>query len=396
MIKQYIKEINAELIQLLGKKIDLLRGVQAPASNAGVSPLQEIKSNDDNESDIPSILNQAGVPQFVWQNLVINCQAAVKSRLPTNLQAKPRRVTIIGGGGMMGSFFAQKLSAAGHQVTILGHDDWDKAEELLNDRDLVLICVPIEYTTEVIQKTVKYLSPNTALADLTSIKTPALKTMLEYHSGAVIGLHPMFGKVQSFLSQKVVVCSGRRDEEFQWLLKLIEADGGELIHSTAEEHDRMMVAVQAIRQFTTFSLGVFLAEQELDARRSLDFASPPYRLQLGMISRLLTQSAPMVIDIMLATTESRQAIGKLAATYARLAKLVKESRREELIAEFGAIQAYLVPQMDCCLTESHHVINALSNFLNGKRQETENVGANRGSPLQKEEGRRQKAEASVF
>lgn len=276
---------------------------------------------------------------------------------------QPRRVTIVGGRGLMGSFFASKLSEAGHQVTILGHSDWDKAKELLTGKDLVLICVPIEYTTEVIQKTIKYLSPDTALADITSIKTPVLKTMLEYHPTAVMGLHPMFGKVQSFLSQKVVICPGRRDEEFQWLLELIKADGGELIYSTAEEHDRMMVAVQAVRQFTTLSLGVFLAEQELDTSRSLDFASPPYRLQLGMISRLLTQSAPMVIDIMLATPESRQAIEQLADTYCRLAQLVREGRREELIAEFGAIQAYLAPQLDPCLSESSHVISALSNFL---------------------------------
>lgn len=357
MIEQHIKEIDAELIRLLGKKIELL---------------QETKNNDVIESDLIPILDRVGVPKFIWKNLVINCQAAAKSRdnsgiAPTH-KTKPQRVTIIGGKGMMGSFFAQKLSAAGHQVTILGHSDWDKAEELLADKDLVLICVPIEYTTEVIQKTVKYISADTALADITSIKTPALKTMLEYHSGAVMGLHPMFGKVQSFLSQKVVVCSGRRDEEFQWLLELIEADGGELIYSTPEEHDRMMVAVQAVRQFTTLSLGVFLAEQELDTRRSLDFASPPYRLQLGAIARLLTQSAPMVIDIMLATSESRQAIAQLADTYSRLAQLVREGRREELIAEFGAIQAYLAPQLDCCLAESSHVIKTLSDFLE-KRQE---------------------------
>jgi prephenate dehydrogenase/chorismate mutase/prephenate dehydrogenase len=361
MIEQHIKEIDAELIQLLGKKIELL---------------QHERGKDAITPDLSPILNKAGVPEFIWNHLVVNCQAAVKSKgnsriIPTD-KTKPRRVTIIGGKGMMGSFFAKKLSAAGHQIAILEHSDWDKADKLLADRDLVLICVPIEYTTEVIQKTVQYLSPNTALADITSIKTPALKTMLEYHPGAVMGLHPMFGKVQSFQSQKVVVCSGRRNEEFQWLLELIEADGGELIYSTAEEHDRMMVAVQAIRQFTTFSLGVFLAEQELDTRRSLDFASPPYRLQLGMISRLLTQSAPMVIDIMLATPESRQAISKLADTYHRLAQLVREDKREELIAEFGAIQAYLAPQLDCCLAESSHVIKALSDFLE-KRQES--VGA---------------------
>ena len=352
MYSENLQQIDRQIIELLEARIELLKVSENPS-------LQQQFSN------CQSLLAQSELPEFVWQNLVTNCQAAATSRRATNSppQTKPRRITVIGGEGMMGSFFAQKLSAAGHQITILEHHDWDKAEILLANKDLVLICVPIEYTTEVIQKTVKYISPHTALADITSIKAPVLKTMLEHHSGAVMGLHPMFGKVQSFLSQKIVVCPGRKQEAFQWLLELIAADGGELIYATPEEHDRMMVIVQAIRQFTSFSLGVFLAEQELDTRRSLDFASPPYRLQLGIMSRLLTQSAPMVVDIMLASPESRQAIEELANTYSRLARLIGETKREQLIAEFKAIKAYLAPQLDCCLAESSQVINALSTFV---------------------------------
>ena len=352
MYPENLQRIDQKIIKLLDKRIELLKDY-------------EDLSLKEQVSNYKSRPEQINIPEFVWQDLVINCQAAVKSRLPTNSppNIKSRRVTVIGGKGMMGSFFAQKLSTAGHHVTILEHYDWDKAKELLADKDLVLICVPIEYTNEVIHKTVKYISAHTALADITSIKTPVVKTMLEQHSGAVMGLHPMFGKVQSCLSQKIVVCPGRRNQEFQWFLALIEADGGELIYATPEEHDRMMIAIQAVRQFTTFSLGVFLAEQELDTRRSLDFASPPYRMQLGMITRLLTQSAPMVVDIMLATPESREAISQLANTYNRLAQLVSKDKRDDLIAELGAIQAYLAPQLSCCLAESSHVIKALSNFL---------------------------------
>ena len=343
MDSQNIQQIDRQIIELLNRRRAL--------------------STNTLEDNAP-LLDRHHLPEAIRHKLV-DAQTTDQDKLSANpqLPTEPKRVAVIGGRGMMGSFFVQKLSAAGHQVTIIEHHDWDRAAELLADRDLVLICVPIEHTTEIIRKTVSYINADTALADITSIKTPVLKTMLELHSGAVMGLHPMFGKVQSFQGQKVVVCPGRRDEEFQWLLELIKADGGKLIYSNSEEHDRMMVAVQAIRQFTTFSLGTFLAEQELDAGRSLDFASPPYRLQLGMISRLLTQSAPMVVDIMLATAESRQAIGKLADTYQRLAQLVEADKREELIAEFGAMQAYLSPQLDCCVAESDRVIEALSNFL---------------------------------
>jgi prephenate dehydrogenase len=265
---------------------------------------------------------------------------------------------------MMGHFFQQKLSAAGHYVSILDQRDWEQAESLLEKADLVLVCVPIEYTIEVIHKLAKYLSPTTALADIASIKTSILQTMLEQHSGPVMGLHPMFGPgIKSFLSQKVVVCSGRGDNAFQWLLDLIENDGGKLIMSTPEEHDQMMIAVQAIRNFKTFSLGVCLVEEEIDIRRSLDFSSPIFRLEIDIVSRLFSQSAPLVVDIMLATPERREAIKRLAATYNRLAQLIIQNDRDTLIREFKAAHSFLGEEMNSAVEESTHVIDTLSTLL---------------------------------
>ncbi len=254
---------------------------------------------------------------------------------------KPKKVTIIGGNGRMGVFFAQQLSAAGHDVQILERNNWSDAEQLLTNADLVLISVPIECTVDVIRKAAKYLNPSTVLADLTSIKAPIVQAMLECHSGPVMGLHPMFGPMlPSFSSQKVVICSGRKDDAFEWLLNLIEREGGQLMRCSPEEHDRMMVAIQAIRNFHTFSLGIFLPQTNIDLDRSLDFATPPYRLELGLVSRLFSQSAPMVVDIMLNSPERRDAITRLAKTYSRLAELIEQQDRDALIQEFQLASSF--------------------------------------------------------
>lgn len=266
---------------------------------------------------------------------------------------KPRKVTIIGGNGRMGRFFTQQLSAVGHDIQVLDRDNWSEAEQLLTNADLVLISVPIECTVDVIRKAAKYLNPNTALADLTSIKTPILQAMLEHHSGPVMGLHPMFGPmVPSFSSQKVVICSGRRDDAFEWLLTLIEKEGGQLMKCLPEEHDRMMVAIQAIRNFHTFSLGIFLTETNINLDRSLDFASPPYRLELGLVNRLFSQSAPMVVDIMLNTPERRDAIIRLAKTYSRLAELIEQEDRDALIQEFQLASSLFSQQVGVWQSQS--------------------------------------------
>ena len=331
MIQEKLQQIDRELIELIGKRIEILE------ESASFYSLDN--------PDLMPILDRAGIPEFVWQNLVIGCAASlkIKSSFSSPTTTQSRRVNIIGGRGMMGHFFTQRLSAAGHDVTVLEYNDWEKAEELLATADLVLVCVPIECTVKVIRQAAKYISPTTALADIASIKTPMVKAMLEYHPGPVMGLHPMFGPgIKSFLSQKVVVCPGRRDKHFQWLLDLIQSDGGKLVYSTPEEHDRMMVDVQAIRNFTTLSMGAFFSQENINIRRSLDFASPLYRHTVAIVSRLFAQSAPLVVDIILATPERRQAISRLADNYSRLAQLVNEGDRDGLIQEFETAQNFFL------------------------------------------------------
>jgi len=102
---------------------------------------------------------------------------------------------------------------------------------------MVLVSVPIERTVDIIKRAAEHLAPTTALV-ITSIKTQPVQAMLEHHAGPVMGLHPMFGpSIKSFSGQKIVVCPGRNDDSFQWLLDFMKSKGGELIVCTPQEHD---------------------------------------------------------------------------------------------------------------------------------------------------------------
>lgn len=362
-----LQQIDRELIELLGKRIALLRELNYQNSKDHNSNSLVSSSLFSLPSD--SLLNQFGVPEFVWKNLTLSCAAA--STLTHPPLTKPRRVTIIGGGGKMGCFFVEQLTTAGHHVSILEQDDWAEAPQLLKEADLVLVCVPIEHTVKAIAKASSYLSPSTVLAEISSIKTNIVSVMLESHSGAVLSLHPMFGpSVDSFLAQNVIVCPGRNLEVGQWFLDLIESRGGKLVFCTPQEHDEMMINVQAIRHFITFSLGVFLAEEEIKIDRNLEFTTSLYRLQLDMVNRLFACDGSLYLHLMLCDRDRRQAITKLAATYSRLAELISQQDREALKEEFAATRCFLSSQSDRALAESDYTIENLSIFL--AANETEN------------------------
>ncbi|MEH2163825.1 MAG: bifunctional chorismate mutase/prephenate dehydrogenase [Nostoc sp.] len=322
----HLKKTDQSLIALLSDRISLLAASEQP-------------SLDEQLADVAPLLAQAGIPESVWAGVVKSCHANIPKSATNHII--PRQVTIIGGHGRMGRLFKEQLSLVGHNVSVLEHDDWEYADKLLSQAELVLVSVPIEYTVDVIKRAAKYLAPTTALSDITSIKTQPTQAMLEHHCGPVMGLHPMFGpNIKSFLGQKVVVCPGRNDDSFQWLLDFLESKGGELIVCTPEEHDQMMVVIQATQHFCRFSLGVFLAQAKVEIEQSLTMSTPNYRQEIDIVKRLFSQNPNLCVDIMLATEERCNAISFLANTYSRLARLVARKDREALIKEFENTQSF--------------------------------------------------------
>lgn len=274
------------------------------------------------------------------------------------------QILIIGGAGRMGRRFGQWLAAAGHTLTSLDRDNAAQAEALLARADLVLVSVPIDTTETVIRDIGPRLRPDAVLADLTSLKVGPMAAMLAAHPGPVVGLHPMFGpSVTRLAGQKIVVCAGRQAEAAQWLLDDFARAGAELVAASPEEHDRMMSVVQAIRHFVTFALGSYLAAEDIDIARSLDFSSPVYRLEVDMVSRLFAQDGALYADIMLASPERRAAIGRLAEHYAELARLIRDGDREALLARFQTTARSFAGEAERAMTESAVVIDALAEHL---------------------------------
>ena len=341
--------LDRTLVHLLSQRLQLLR-TQPPTLDS--SPIPE------------AAIAVTQLPGYIWRSLDSACRAAAITRDTTQRSERSRQISIIGGRGVMGRFFTQRFEHFGHRVAILGRTDWDQASEILAGTDLVLFCVPIDRTIEIIQQLAPQIPATATIADITSIKAPQLETMLSVHPGPVVGLHPMFGPgVESFLSQKVVVCAGRDRSAWEWLIELMDNDGADLIHCTAEEHDQLMIAVQAIRHFATFGLGIFLADAGIDISRSLDLSSPIYRIGIDMVSRLFGQDAELYVDIMLATPERQQAIDQLAQTFVRLAARVTAGDRPGLIAEFANATATFGGETERAVAESDRLIEMLSILL---------------------------------
>jgi len=270
------------------------------------------------------------------------------------------KILIIGGAGQMGCFFASLFQKSGYEVRILTGQDWGKAKNLCKDIDLALISVPIEKTNAVIEQISPFLEPGTILADLTSIKAGPMEKMLKSHPGPVTGLHPIFGPTSGSLDKQIIVVTpGRNPDHCQWLVEQLTLWGAVIVESSAREHDEIMEVVQALRHFATFSFGQFLYENHAHLERTLEFSSPIYRLELGMVGRLFAQDASLYSEIIFATRERRRLLKNYISSLNNHLEMLEKNDKALFNKKFNQIAKWFGPFSEQAMRESTFLINKL-------------------------------------
>ncbi|MEN8212603.1 MAG: bifunctional chorismate mutase/prephenate dehydrogenase, partial [Thermodesulfobacteriota bacterium] len=270
------------------------------------------------------------------------------------------RVLIVGGSGQMGSFFVSLFEKSGYEVRILEESDWQRAENLCKDIDLALVSVPIERTCDIIEKLSPWLPLNAVLADLTSIKDEPVKKMLHCHKGPVIGLHPLFGPDTVSLDKQIVaITSGRDFKACQWVIEQFSIWGAVIVSSSADEHDDIMEIVQALRHFATFCFGQFLYKRGIKLEKTLEFSSPIYRLELGMVGRLFAQDASMYSQIIFATKERRSLLKEYIASLKNHLEMLENNDKQLFVEKFNKISEWFGPFSEQALRESTFLIDRL-------------------------------------
>lgn len=269
-------------------------------------------------------------------------------------------ILIIGGYGEMGRYFADCYSAAGYHVRQMGKTDWPQVETLCAGVDLVLVSVPIEKTVEVIDTVAPYLPAGAVLADLTSIKKTPLDAMCHAHTGPVIGLHPLFGPTTSSLDKQIIVATPGRDEAAaQWVIDQFTAWGAVIVTASAEEHDEIMAIVQSLRHFATFAFGQFLARKKAPIRRTLEFSSPIYRLELGMVGRLFAQDPALYAEIIFASRQRIDLLKQYIENVQQNLQMVENGDKSSFINEFNKVADWFGPFSEQAIRESSFLIDKL-------------------------------------
>lgn len=287
------------------------------------------------------------------------------------------KITIIGGAGGMGKWFAGFFKANGAEVRIVDKSEQTEAvarqigveflkTDILGDEkekevaatEVLLVSVPIDLTSRVIERVGPRMPAGSLLMDLTSVKKAPVAAMERFASSGVeiLGTHPLFGpSAKSLQGQTVILVPstsrsgssglvslkglrgsrglrGLRGSKSEKIAELFKSNGARIEVLTAAEHDEIMAVVQGLTHFILIAFGVALKDLDFEVARARRFMNPQFKIITDFVGRLLHQDPHLY-----ATIQTNFEMGGIheafLTTASRLHELVLEGRVGELVKE---------------------------------------------------------------
>ncbi len=247
-------------------------------------------------------------------------------------------IGIVGIAGRYGQWLNRRFQELGHQV--IGTDvvpGWLPLRELVQRADVVIFSVPIQQTIPTVEAACPFSRPNQLWLDITSLKADVMHAMMQSRAD-VIGLHPLCGPdLPNWNGQTVAVCYGRvNDPAWEtFLFGTLQSLQANYYVTDPVEHDRIMAYVQALpHALSMIMMGAFenLEEHGLSVSEIEHYATPPYRLAVAAMSRILAAHPELYADIQILnrrhTTEVLERVHEQAG---RLLKEVSAGARDQIV-----------------------------------------------------------------
>ena len=249
-------------------------------------------------------------------------------------------VGIVGGNGIMGTWFTNFLEAAGYHTLIYDRASKEKRNQvslaqLVTRSDVILLSVPITSLDEVLNQIAPLLKEETLVVENCSIKHCSLPLVLEKTPEfvEVLGIHTMFGgNIETLKHQNVLITrterSGEKAEAFE---SLLYKHGASISQVSIDEHDKLSAFVQSLTHCLMLSLGEVMAECFPNKEVLESFSTPNSRALMASCKRISNQHENLIQDLQRLNPEYKPILNKFLETFFSAVAEIHSNNYEGLV-----------------------------------------------------------------
>ena len=286
------------------------------------------------------------------------------------------QVAVIGGTRGLGNWIADFLQKRGFQVTITGRNsmmgetiaskmgvsytsDNIKAASQAN---VVIVAVPIEFTSQTIKEVAPHLRKGSLLMDVTSVKELPSEIMAKHtpEGVEVIPTHPMFGpRIRSLEGQVIVLTPQEKGKWYPQVMEFLNSEQARILETSPELHDRMMSIVQGLTHFAYICIASVIERMQVDVKESRKFASPIYSLMLDMIARIVAQNPYLCYSIQTQNRYIPEVHETFLETFNDLKSMIDQENQDDFVKAMSSAAKHL-NDLEASLGRSDKAISALN------------------------------------
>jgi len=364
-LRNKIDEIDHQILKLLAQRTMIVEEVALVKKSTGYgirdfireSELLQDRGKRAAESGLRTEVIESLFRVILWASR--DKQAALGAEMPKEMDSKT--IAFIGGNGGMGKLLSKMFKDFGHVIIVSDVDTPISNIEAVQLADVVIICVPIEQTANVIREIGPHCKSESLLLDITSTKIAPIDAMLEHSTCSVIGTHPLFGPtIHSLQGQRIAIVPARDNGNWkEWICTILKGRGLSILETSAEEHDQAMSIVQVLTHQTTEVLGRTIQQLNVDIRKTLDFTSPIYLMELLMTARHFAQSADLYASIQMNNPQTSQILTALQNAGEELRDIINSKDRAKFQSLFQKVHKHFGDFSEQALEQSSFLIDRL-------------------------------------
>ena len=206
--------------------------------------------------------------------------------------------------------------------------------ELASISDILIIAVPIEYTSDVIREVAPFMKSGSLMIDVTSIKEEPSEVMAEVLPDSVeyIPTHPIFGPRTKRLDNQVIVLTPiKKGKWYDTIYDYFTGKNMRVIETTPENHDYMMSIVQILTHFSFISTAYTLKKLDVDLNETEKYESPIYNLMIDIIARIVSQNPYLTYNIQSRNSNGPQVRNTFKEAVSELTEVINNDDWEKFV-----------------------------------------------------------------
>ena len=238
------------------------------------------------------------------------------------------------GSGEMTRWFSEQLQSEGYQTVVTGRTSELKPEQMIDQVEVVIVCVPISATSATIEKYGGLLKDGQALIILAGESEKPLDVALKTTSEGVevMLVHNLWGpQILTMKDKNVAVVKTRRSgslcNEFESFLYKY---GAEIYQDSAEKHDLMMGISQKLPTTISVALALTLSQHDIGFSDIDSHSTLTSLYGILAMARVHNQNPRTYAEIMATAGDSKKIVDSFIENLTRVSDLASHRSIQQL------------------------------------------------------------------